>query len=202
VFPADGRTAEELIARADAAMYRAKQHGCNSYQVYTVALHAEILAQSTLKSDLEQAIARNEFVVFYQPVMSLTSKAIIGAEALVRWQHPTRGLLAPNAFIEFAEEHDLIAPIGEAVMNAACAQINRFAFGPDDEFTMAVNVSAVQFRRPGFVDSLLSVLAEHRVDPLRFEVEITESAVMHDTATAVRTLTALHAPVIITSECG
>jgi diguanylate cyclase (GGDEF)-like protein len=193
VFPADGTDAEDLIARADAAMYRAKGRSPNSYAVYTAALHAEILAQSTLKADLERAIARHEFVVHYQPVISLTSKAIIGAEALVRWQHPTRGILAPGAFIQFAEENDLIAPIGEAVMHAACAQLNRFLLGPDDEFTMAVNVSAVQFRQPGFIDSMLSVLAEHRIDPLRFEVELTESAVMHDTDTAVRTLAALHA---------
>jgi diguanylate cyclase (GGDEF)-like protein len=193
VFPADGQNPEELIARADAAMYRAKLSGHNSYQTYTAALHTQILARSTLKRDLELAIARDEFVVFYQPVMSLTSRAIIGAEALVRWQHPTRGLLAPNAFIEFAEEHNLIAPIGEAVMHAACAQMNRFALGPDDEFTMAVNVSAVQFREPGFIESVLTVLAKHRIDPLRFEIELTESAVMHDTATAIRTLTALNA---------
>jgi diguanylate cyclase (GGDEF)-like protein len=192
VFPADGSNPEELIARADAAMYRAKQDRRNSYQLYTAALHAEIVARSTLKADLELAIARNEFVVFYQPVMSLTSRAIIGAEALVRWQHPTRGFLAPFHFIEFAEAHDLIAPIGEAVMHTACAQMNRFALGPDDEFTMAVNVSAVQFRQPGFVDSVVSVLAQHRIDPMRFEVEITESAVMHDTDSAVRTLNVLH----------
>jgi diguanylate cyclase (GGDEF)-like protein len=192
VFPADGTNPEELIARADAAMYRAKQLGANSYQVYTAALHTEIMAHSTLKADLELAIARNEFVVFYQPVMSLTSRAIIGAEALVRWQHPTRGLLAPFHFIEFAEEHDLISSIGEAVMDAACAQMNRFALAPDDEFTMAVNVSAVQFRQPGFIDSILAVLARHRIDPMRFEVEITESAVMHDTKAAARTLSTLH----------
>jgi diguanylate cyclase (GGDEF)-like protein len=193
VFPADGQNPEELIARADAAMYRAKLSGHNSYRMYTAALHGQILARSTLKSDLELAIARDEFVVFYQPLMSLTSRAIIGAEALVRWQHPTRGLLAPNAFIDFAEEHNLIAPIGEAVMHAACAQMNRFSLGTDDEFTMAVNVSAVQFREPGFIDSVLTVLAKHRIDPLRFEIELTESAVMHDTATAIRTLTTLHA---------
>jgi diguanylate cyclase (GGDEF)-like protein len=192
VFPADSRNAEELIARADAAMYRAKQSGGKNYQLYTAELHAEIVARSTLKHDLELAIARNEFVVFYQPVISLTSRAIIGAEALVRWEHPTRGLLSPYHFIGFAEEHDLIAPIGEAVMHAACVQLNRFALSPDDEFTMAVNVSAVQFRRPGFIDSVLAVLDEHRMERGHFEVEITESDVMHDTNTAVRTLNLLH----------
>ncbi len=187
MFSADGPEPDELVRKADLAMYRAKESG-QAFHVYSAALHAELLARSTLKRDLEAAIARDEFVVFYQPIISLTSLAIIGAEALVRWRHPTRGLLAPNTFIGFAEEHGLIAAIGETVMRKACAQMARLALAPEDEFTMAVNVSAVQFRRPRFVDSVVAVLAEHGLERSRLEIEITESVIMDDLQSVMRTL--------------
>jgi EAL domain-containing protein (putative c-di-GMP-specific phosphodiesterase class I) len=187
MFSADGPEPDELVRKADLAMYRAKESG-QAFHVYSAALHAELLARSTLKRDLEAAIARDEFVVFYQPIISLTSLAIIGAEALVRWRHPTRGLLAPNTFIAFAEEHGLIAAIGETVMRKACAQMARLALAPEDEFTMAVNVSAVQFRRPRFVDSVVAVLAEHGLERSRLEIEITESVIMDDLQSVMRTL--------------
>lgn len=192
MFSADGPEPDELIRKADLAMYRAKESGA-VFHVYSAALHAEMLARSTLKRDLEAAILRDEFVVFYQPIVSLTSRAIVGAEALVRWQHPTRGLLAPDAFIGFAEEHGLIAQIGETVMRKACAQVARFALAPDDEFTMAVNVSAVQFRRPRFVDSIVSVLKESGMERSRLEIEITESVIMDDLKVVMRTLHELSA---------
>jgi diguanylate cyclase (GGDEF)-like protein len=192
-YPADGSGPEQLITKADAAMYRAKQSGRNRFHLYTSAIHADMLEKSTLKRDLEDAIARDEFVVYYQPIVSLTSRAIIGAEALVRWMHPTRGLLTPDEFIGFAERHGFITRIGEIVLHKACAQINRFALGTNDEFTMAVNVSAIQFRQSGFVDTISAVLAAHRIDSTRLEVEITESVIMDDATSVIAVLHELEA---------
>jgi diguanylate cyclase (GGDEF)-like protein len=188
LYPSDGADPGELIRKADAAMYRAKATGHNTFHLYTPEIHAEMLARTTLSNDLEKAIERNEFVVFYQPVVSLTSRKIIGAEALVRWMHPTRGILAPYEFITFAEEHGLIGAIGTSVMRQACEQVQRLALEPETEFTIAVNVSAIEFRRPDFVESVQRLLCKSGADASRLEIEITESVMMNDVAAVTRTL--------------
>ena len=188
LFPADGADPEELIKKAEAAMYRAKKSAGEPFHRYTPKIHEDMLAESQLLTDLERAIEDRQFVVHYQPVVSLTSRAIIGAEALVRWQHPTRGLLPPSEFITFAEENGLIRYIGTAVFDAACAQIEGFARITNAEFTMAVNVSAIQFRQCGFVESVIDILERHGVDSGRLEIEITESVIMDETELVIATL--------------
>ncbi len=188
IAPVHGNDPDGLIRKAEAAMYRAKDSGANTCRLYEPAIHAELLERSTLRHDLEAAIARDEFVVHYQPIASMTSGAIIGAEALVRWLHPTRGLLAPSEFIPVAEAHGYIASIGQAVMDKACAQINRFALRTNDEFAMAVNVSALQIRDPGFVESVSALLRRHGIDSARLEIEITESVIMEDMKAVVARL--------------
>jgi diguanylate cyclase (GGDEF)-like protein len=188
MYPADGSDPEQLIAMADAAMVRAKQADGGRFQIYTPEIHADMLAKSTLKRELEAALIRDEFVVFYQPIVNLNSNAVVGAEALVRWQHPTRGLLAPGEFIAFAEQNGFIAEIGDVVARKACAQLNRFELEPSLEFTMAVNVSAIQFRQPGFAESIKSLVAQSEIESSRLEVEITESVIVDHTHGAINTL--------------
>jgi diguanylate cyclase (GGDEF)-like protein len=188
LYPTDGADPDDLIRKADAAMYRAKEGGHNTFHLYTPEIHAKMVTRATLAADLHNAIERNEFVAFYQPVISLTSRKIIGAEALARWKHPTRGILGPDEFIAFAEEHGLIGAIGVSIMRQACEQVQRLALQPHDEFTMAVNVSAIEFRQPDFVESVKRIVRSSGTDVSRLEIEITESVMMDDVAAVTRTL--------------
>jgi diguanylate cyclase (GGDEF)-like protein/PAS domain S-box-containing protein len=155
VFPADGTTAAELVHHADIAMYHAKTSGRNGWARYCASIATPALPAIDLEIELREAIAAEAFVVYYQPIFDTASAVPVGAEALVRWAHPTRGILTPDAFVAFAEAHGLIAPIGELVLSGACAQIGRLPLADTEPFTIAVNVSAHQFAKPGFSRSKL-----------------------------------------------
>jgi diguanylate cyclase (GGDEF)-like protein/PAS domain S-box-containing protein len=188
IYPADGFDADTLIRKADAAMYSAKQDGRNTYRRYSNEAHISIVAAAELEAELRHAIATDELVVHYQPIVDLRAKRPTGAEALVRWQHPRRGLLMPADFIPFAEERGLVAQIGDVVLRAACAMLERLKRLGHDGVNVAVNVSAHQFGKTGFVDGIVAALAVHDTDPRRLTIEITESVVMGNTRATLATL--------------
>jgi diguanylate cyclase (GGDEF)-like protein/PAS domain S-box-containing protein len=193
VYPADGFEGDTLIRKADAAMYSAKQNGRNTYRRYSNEAHISIVAAAELEAELRHAIATNELVVHYQPIIDLRAQRPTAAEALVRWQHPRRGLLTPADFIPFAEERGLVAQIGDVVLRAACAMLEQLKRSGHADLSIAVNVSAHQFSKPGFIDGIVAALAEHDTDPRLLTIEITESVVMGNTRATLATLDELKA---------
>jgi diguanylate cyclase (GGDEF)-like protein/PAS domain S-box-containing protein len=193
LFPHDGDVASDLVTKADSAMHEAKHNGRNAWSFYSEPAQLPVIAALELEVELREAIDRDQFVIYYQPIIDIASGHSIGAEALVRWQHPERGLLAPGEFIPFAEEHGLIAEIGEIVLHAACDHVQRLNLHPAEEFSIAVNVSAHQFARPSFVGSIAAAIDAHGIDARRLEIEITESVVVGNAETVATTLHALQA---------
>ncbi len=193
LFPDDGSDADTLLRNADIALYRAKERGRNNFQLCTPALNAAIRERLALESGLRRAVDNGEFVLYFQPEVVLPSRAIVGAEALVRWQHPERGLLPPDSFIPLAEDTRLIVPMGEWILREACAQATRFPSGPEGAWFVAVNLSARQFHRGGLVKTVEAALASSGLAPGRLELEITESVAMGDLQEAVTTLRHLRA---------
>jgi diguanylate cyclase (GGDEF)-like protein/PAS domain S-box-containing protein len=188
LFPADGEDAEALLTSADIAMYRAKELGRNGFQMCTPAMNAKSVARLTLERDLRLALERGEFTLLYQPQVRVASGLTVGVEALLRWHHPQRGLVAPSEFIAVAEETRLILPIGEWVLRSACEQARRWHLDSCPELRVAVNLSALQFQQRSLVASVQAILAETGVDPGCLVLEITESAAMHDADLTVELL--------------
>ena len=171
---------EELLRDADVAMYKAKAAGKARYELYDAAMHEQAVRLLHLETDLRGAVARDEFVVHYQPIVSLPDGRLTGFESLVRWQHPTRGLVSPGDFIPIAEETDLIVQIDRWVLRKACEQMVawRDILPAGDNLSVSVNLSSKQFMRSDLVDYIARVLAETGMDPAMLKLEITESAVM------------------------
>ncbi|HVO51856.1 MAG TPA: EAL domain-containing protein [Thermoanaerobaculia bacterium] len=188
LFPEDGLDADALLRNADIALYRAKERGRNNFQLCTPALNAAIRERLALESGLRRAVDNGEFILYFQPEVVLPSRAIVGAEALVRWQHPERGLLQPDSFIPLAEDTRLIVPMGEWILREACAQAARFPSAGADPWFVAVNLSARQFHRGGLVKTVESALGASGLPPGRLELEITESVAMGDLQEAITTL--------------
>ncbi len=181
LYPNDGEDADTLLKHADTAMYRAKEQGGNDYQLYTPAMNAIILERLDLENSLRHAVKNKEFVVFYQPQVNTNTGQITGMEALVRWQHPYRGLISPNEFIPVAEETGLIVPIGEWVLRTACAQIKAWQETGFPPMRVTVNLSARQFlQQKNLVAIVAQILQETGLDPRWLELEITESIAMQD----------------------
>src|SRR5690554_5071119 len=180
LYPDDGDTAETLLKHADSAMYRAKETGRNNIQFFTAQLNALATERLELENNLRRALDRNQFELAYQPRFDLRSGDIVGAEALIRWRMSDEQTIEPSRFIPIAEEIGLIAPIGQWVLEAACAQNKAWqdaGFGP---LVVAVNVSARQFRQDSFVQTVAQVLRKTGLAPEYLEIELTESTVMHD----------------------
>ena len=192
LYPQDGSDAATLLKNADAAMYLAKDSGKNTFQFYTAQLAAHSAQQFALESDLRAALSRDELQLHYQPKVRLSDGAIIGMEALLRWLHPQRGLLAPGAFIALAEDSGLILPIGQWVLGAACRQIRAWRDAGLHVPRCAINLSARQFVTDTLVDDVTRTLAAHGLEAGALEVEITESVLMADPQRANRTLLGLH----------
>lgn len=190
VYPFDGEDCERLIRNADTAMYMAKSLGRNNYRFYTKDLTDSALETFALETMLHRAIANDEFVLHYQPQVSLRSGELIGVEALVRWHHPTKGLIPPDKFIPVAEECGLIDKVGDWVLAEACRQVRRW-HDQGYELRMAVNVCGKQVSQKGFVEQVEAVITEYGVDPKHLELEITESSVMDQAEKAVAALDAL-----------
>jgi diguanylate cyclase (GGDEF)-like protein/PAS domain S-box-containing protein len=187
-WPADGRDGATLVQHAEVAMYRAKDLGRNAVQFYTPAMNARARERLALEGALRSALSHGEFELHYQPQIDLVSGSVVGLEALIRWRHPSLGLVRPDRFINLAEETGLIVPIGAWVLRTACRQSREWqhaGFGP---LRIAVNLSARQFAQPGLVGDIQHVLEETGLSPSCLEIELTESLVMEDVEGAIRTM--------------
>jgi diguanylate cyclase (GGDEF)-like protein len=184
-YPADGIDTETLLSNADAAMYRAKELGRNSYQFYTSEMNNKVQGKLAIQDGLRNALNHNEFLLLYQPQVDLQSGQIIGVEALIRWQHPQLGMVSPMKFIPQAEETGLIVPIGDWVIHAACRQNKAWQDAGRPPITMAVNISARQFIERDLIDRVSHALQETGLDPMYLELELTESLIMQDLQQAI-----------------
>jgi EAL domain-containing protein (putative c-di-GMP-specific phosphodiesterase class I) len=185
LYPSDGKDADSLIKNADTALYRAKDSGRNSYQLYRPAMTTQAVERLRLEGDLRQALYRGEFFIEYQPVLDGATSQIVGNEALIRWDHPERGLVMPDDFISVAEDTGLIADIGTWVLKSACRQTRQWQLDGLPPMRIAVNVSAAQFCHPDFVACVRTVLEETRLDPSLLELEFTESVAMREIDQAI-----------------
>jgi diguanylate cyclase (GGDEF)-like protein len=193
IYPLDGSTGEVLVKNADIAMYRAKQLGGAGYQFYTAGMNARAMERIALETGLHRALDRGELVVHYQPLVDVATGRIDGVEALVRWQHPTRGLIPPCDFIPLAEETGLIVPIGAWVLRSACRQARAWQDRLERPLRVAVNLSPRQFRDPRLLREIEEILLETRLPAWLLELEITETAAMHDVVASQETLQNLKA---------
>ena len=184
VYPEDAGDAAGLLRNAEIALCRAQAEGRGLWRRFDPAMQAEIQARRELECDLRDAMANNELEAWFQPLLSLYDRRITGFEALMRWRHPTRGLVPPTDFIALAEEIGLITPLGEWMLEQAC----KVAASLPEEISIAVNVSAVQFRTPGLVGTVVRALASNGVPAHRLEIEVTESVLMDDQPLVFQTL--------------
>jgi diguanylate cyclase (GGDEF)-like protein/PAS domain S-box-containing protein len=191
VYPDDGIDAETLVKNADTAMYQAKENGRQGFQFFKPAMNVRAVERQFIEEGLRRALERREFVLHYQPKVNLTTGAITGAEALIRWIHPTRGLISPADFIPVAEDCGLILPIGAWVLRDACAQARAWLDAGLPVTSMAVNVSAMEFRNENFLDNLFAILRETGLDPGSLQLELTESVLMKHAASTASILQTL-----------
>jgi diguanylate cyclase (GGDEF)-like protein len=191
VYPNDGQDADSLINCADTAMYHAKQGGRNNYLFFEPQMNVLADERRSIEGGLRQALERQELILYYQPKIHLETGAISGIEALIRWQHPQRGLILPEQFIWIAEECGLIVPIGAWVLRAACEQAQAWLEAGLPPIAMAVNISAVQFRHKDFLPSLAQILKETGLSARYLELELTESVLMQDADSTASVLQAL-----------
>jgi diguanylate cyclase (GGDEF)-like protein/PAS domain S-box-containing protein len=178
VYPDDGLDAETLIKTADTAMYQAKENGRQSYRFFKPAMNVRAVERQFIEESLRRALERDEFVLHYQPKVNLRTGEISGAEALLRWTHPIRGAIAPADFIPVAEDCGLIVPIGNWVLREACRQARAWKDAGVRVATMAVNISAMEFRNENFLEGVFLILEETGLDPRSLELELTESVLM------------------------
>ena len=178
VYPDDGVDAETLIKTADTAMYQAKEHGRNNYKFFEREMNVRAVERQSIEEDLRGALERQEFVLQYQPKINLKTGEITGAEALIRWLHPQRGLIPPLMFVPVAEDSGLILPIGMWVRREACLQARAWQDAGLPSLPVAVNISVVEFRDQNFIESVRAILKETRLEPHCLEFELTESVLM------------------------
>jgi diguanylate cyclase (GGDEF)-like protein/PAS domain S-box-containing protein len=191
IYPDDGLDAETLIKNADTAMYQAKENGRQNYQYFKPAMNERAVERQSIEGGLRRALERQEFTLHYQPKVNFSTRAITGVEALIRWTHPIRGSVSPAQFIPIAEDCGLILPIGNWVLRQACEQARTWKNEGLPPTTMAVNVSAKEFRAEHFLQQLFAILEETGMDPSLLELELTESVLMkhaESAATILRTL--------------
>jgi diguanylate cyclase (GGDEF)-like protein len=188
IYPRDEQEINNLLAKADAAMYEAKTSGRNAFRTYRPGLSMHSMDHLSLEADLRRAIEREELVLHYQPQVSVANGTLIGVEALIRWQHPQRGLLSPAAFIGIAEDSGMIIDIGNWVLREACRQQRTWSLQHIPSLRMAINISAMQFRRDDFTEIVRTIIEETGVDPGCIELELTENVAMHHADDVLNTL--------------
>jgi EAL domain-containing protein (putative c-di-GMP-specific phosphodiesterase class I) len=192
IFPGNGLNADSLLDNAGSALYNAKRNGNNTYQFHDDEISNTSLDSLKLENDLRHAIERNELELYYQPKVEVFSRKIVGMEALLRWNHPRIGLISPAEFIPLAEESGLIIHIGEWVLNTACRKIKDWESAGYSDISIAVNLSAVQFRQKDILDMIRNIVSDSAIDPKLLELEITESTIMGDIDSASQIMHALH----------
>jgi diguanylate cyclase (GGDEF)-like protein/PAS domain S-box-containing protein len=178
VYPEDGRDFDELLKKSDIAMYHAKEAGRNAFRYYTERMNIDALERLDLQNRLRRGLEQGEFVLHYQPVVELATRRVVGAEALVRWNSPDSGLVMPGRFIAVAEECGLIVPLGDWVLREACRQLRRWHDAGHGELFLAVNLSAIQFRRGSVLESVTRALSDAGANPGALELELTESILL------------------------
>ena len=184
LFPHDATTADDLLKSADIALYHAKSEGRGIYHRFDAGMNAALAARRRFEQDLRRALKNEEFELHYQPLVDLKTQSVLGCEALIRWRHPVRGFVQPLEFIPIAESTGLIVEIGEWVLRTACAEAARWP----STTKIAVNLSPLQFAKPGLVEAVTGALAAAGLDPTRLELEITESMLLGDTEPVLRVL--------------
>jgi diguanylate cyclase (GGDEF)-like protein/PAS domain S-box-containing protein len=188
IYPDDGTDAETLMKHADFAMLHAKDSGRNNYQFFKPEMNVRALERQSLETGLRHALEQQQFVLHYQPKINLETGAIVGAEALIRWRHPQRGLVAPGHFIPVAEECGFIVPISRWVLRESCRQARGWQDAGLPPLRIAINASAVELRSKDFAAGVHAILVETRLDPRYLELEFTEAFLMHDTKSSVTVL--------------
>jgi diguanylate cyclase (GGDEF)-like protein len=188
IYPGNGARQDDLLTNADAAMYHAKASGRNAYCFFEASINAHVHEQLQLVQDLRLALERHELILQYQPKFTAPNGPVIGVEALVRWAHPTRGLIAPDQFIPLAEKTGLIVPIGEWVLDEACRQISEWREAGRRDWTMAVNLSALQFGHASLIQTVREALKRHALEPGCLTLEVTESTAMRSADASLRIL--------------
>ncbi|MCL4472238.1 MAG: EAL domain-containing protein [Gammaproteobacteria bacterium] len=182
IYPLDGRDSDNLLRNADTAMYRAKEYGRNNFRFYTTDMNALAVERFAMEGALRRAMEREEFLLYYQPQLDIRSGLVVGVEALLRWQHPERGMVPPGDFIPLLEENHLIIPVGEWVLRTACAQSMAWSDEGLPPLRMAVNLSAHQFHQENLAEMIDGILRETGIDPRLLELELTEGLLMENTS--------------------
>jgi diguanylate cyclase len=190
IYPDDGQDADTLVRNADAAMYCAKARDANRYQFFTPEMNVHAAMQQWMESDLRHALGGHEFVLRYQPTINLETGAITGAEALVRWMHPDRGITLPAQFLSIAEGSDLVVPIGRWALREACGQARSW-FDAGRPMRVALNLSAIELRDRELLAYVSTALTESRLEPRYLELELTEDVLMQHTESTTRMLKAI-----------
>jgi diguanylate cyclase (GGDEF)-like protein len=180
LYPKDGEDAETLLKNADTAMYHAKEHGRGNFQFFEAEMNLKAVQRQSIESDLRRALTNKEFLLHYQPKVNLDTGNITGVEALIRWQHPQQGFIAPSEFVSIAEDCGLIVPIGRWVMREACTQARAWQDAGLPHLRMAVNVSAIEFRERSFVENVRTILSDTGLRPQYLVLELTERVLMEN----------------------
>ena len=187
-YPDDGTDAETLMKKADFAMYHAKETGRDSYQFFKSEMNVQAIERQSLEGSLRHAIERQELLLYYQPKINLATGGMTGVEALIRWHHPQRGLVPPGQFIAIAEECGLIVPIGRWVLSEACRQARAWQAAGLPPMCVAINISSVELRAPGFASGVRAILRETGLEPRYLELELTETFLMQDSRSTAEVL--------------
>lgn len=186
--PKDGKTSQALIKNVDSAMYMAKANGKNTYAYFDHTFNKKLTERIEIQSELRRAIENEEFILFYQAQMNLETRKVVGFEALIRWDHPTKGMMSPDEFIYLAEESGLIVSIGKWVLTTACRQLKQWSDNGYDNINMAVNLSARQFKDKDFVKLVMDTIENTGINPSRLELEITETVALEDLDYTISTI--------------
>ena len=191
--PGDDSNADQLLRKADLAMYHAKSEGRNTFRFFTDRLHAELIERKAMLDELTQALAGNQFELHYQPVLETRTRALHGYEALIRWRHPSLGLVTPERFVPLAEQSGLIVPIGHWIIAQAMFDLAALDAAGEHPVRLAINLSLAQFRDPALVEGLRRAIMKSGIDATRIELELTETVLMHDLDSAIEIMQQLRA---------